>query len=316
MTTTKMHDINATLQQIAQLTTSGCDIVRVACPRQEDADALRGDRPQGNIPVIADIRPTEVHLRRDRCGCAAVREPRATSRSDGRVKARSRRPPESCRHPDPHRRQRRFAGQADDGEVRQGDAGALVESALWEASLFEEHGLRRHQDLRQAQRPRHHGRGLPPARRAVRLPAAPLGVTEAGPAFQGTISRPSPSGSAIRRIGDTIRVSCRRRRSREIKVGDAILQSLNLRPRRLEIVSCPSCGRAQVDVYLAGRGSDRRLDGMEGFRCASPSWVVSVNGPGRPGRQTWVSPPANGKGQIFVRARSSRQCRVARSSRR
>ncbi len=55
MTTTKTHDINATLQQIAELTASGCDIVRVACPRQEDADALPAIAKKANIPVIADI---------------------------------------------------------------------------------------------------------------------------------------------------------------------------------------------------------------------------------------------------------------------
>ena len=78
-----------------------------------------------------------------------------------------------------------------------------------------------------------------------------LGVTEAGPAFQGTIKSAVAFGARCYRRGSATRSACpcRRRRSREIKVGDAILQSLNLRPRRLEIVSCPSCGRAQVDVY-------------------------------------------------------------------
>ena len=67
MCTTKTHDVNATLQQIAELTASGCDIVRVACPRQEDADALAEIAQHSQIPVIADIHfQPQVHLRRDR----------------------------------------------------------------------------------------------------------------------------------------------------------------------------------------------------------------------------------------------------------
>ena len=94
MTTTKTHDINATLQQIAQLTASGCDIVRVACPRQEDADALPEIARKANIP--GDRRhpfPAEVHLRRDRCGLAVRVNPGNIKEFDGRVKE-SRRPPE------------------------------------------------------------------------------------------------------------------------------------------------------------------------------------------------------------------------------
>src|SRR3546814_1248735 len=77
-----------------------------------------------------------------------------------------------------------------------------------------------------------------------------LGVTEAGPAFQGTIKSAVAFGALLSKgIGDTIRVSLSAPPVEEVKVGIQILQSLNLRPRKLEIVSCPSCGRAPVDVY-------------------------------------------------------------------
>ena len=77
-----------------------------------------------------------------------------------------------------------------------------------------------------------------------------LGVTEAGPAFQGTIKSAVAFGALLAKgIGDTIRVSLSAPPAEEVKVGIKILESLNLRPRHLEIVSCPSCGRAQVDVY-------------------------------------------------------------------
>lgn len=88
MTTTKTHDVNATLQQIAELTASGCDIVRVACPRQEDADALATIARKSQIPVIADIhfQPRYIFAAID-AGCAAVRvNPGNIKEFDGRVK--------------------------------------------------------------------------------------------------------------------------------------------------------------------------------------------------------------------------------------
>ncbi|MCP4026038.1 MAG: flavodoxin-dependent (E)-4-hydroxy-3-methylbut-2-enyl-diphosphate synthase, partial [Sphingomonas sp.] len=88
MCTTKTHDINATLQQIAELTASGCDIVRVACPRQEDADALAVIAQKSQIPVIADIhfQPKYIFAAID-AGCAAVRvNPGNIKEFDGRVK--------------------------------------------------------------------------------------------------------------------------------------------------------------------------------------------------------------------------------------
>jgi (E)-4-hydroxy-3-methylbut-2-enyl-diphosphate synthase len=107
-----------------------------------------------------------------------------------------------------------------------------------------------------------------------------LGVTEAGPAFQGTIKSAVAFGALLRQgIGDTIRVSLSAPPVEEIKVGTQILQSLNLRPRKLEIVSCPSCGRAQVDVYKLADEVTAGLDGLEvPLRVAVMGCVV--NGPG------------------------------------
>ena len=88
MCTTKTHDVNSTLQQIAELTASGCDIVRVACPRQEDADALAEIARHSQIPVIADIhfQPKYIFAAID-AGCAAVRvNPGNIKEFDGRVK--------------------------------------------------------------------------------------------------------------------------------------------------------------------------------------------------------------------------------------
>jgi (E)-4-hydroxy-3-methylbut-2-enyl-diphosphate synthase len=128
-----------------------------------------------------------------------------------------------------------------------------------------------------------------------------LGVTEAGPAFQGTIKSSVAFGALLAKgIGDTIRVSLSAPPVEEVKVGLQILQSLNLRERKLEIVSCPSCGRAQVDVYTLAEQVTAGLEGMEvPLRVAVMGCVV--NGPGEAREADLGVASGNGKGQIFVK---------------
>jgi (E)-4-hydroxy-3-methylbut-2-enyl-diphosphate synthase len=128
-----------------------------------------------------------------------------------------------------------------------------------------------------------------------------LGVTEAGPAFQGTIKSATAFGALLSQgIGDTIRVSLSAPPVEEVKVGIQILQSLNLRPRKLEIVSCPSCGRAQVDVYDL---AERVTAGLEGLTVPLRVAVMGcvVNGPGEAREADLGVASGNGKGQIFVK---------------
>jgi (E)-4-hydroxy-3-methylbut-2-enyl-diphosphate synthase len=126
-------------------------------------------------------------------------------------------------------------------------------------------------------------------------------VTEAGPAFQGTIKSATAFGALLSQgIGDTIRVSLSAPPVEEVKVGVKILESLNLRPRHLEIVSCPSCGRAQVDVYKLADEVTAGLTGMTvPLRVAVMGCVV--NGPGEAREADLGVASGNGKGQIFVR---------------
>jgi (E)-4-hydroxy-3-methylbut-2-enyl-diphosphate synthase len=128
-----------------------------------------------------------------------------------------------------------------------------------------------------------------------------LGVTEAGPAFQGTIKSSVAFGALLAEgIGDTIRVSLSAPPVEEVKVGNQILESLGLRERGLEIVSCPSCGRAQVDVYTLAEQVTAGLEGLEvPLRVAVMGCVV--NGPGEAREADLGVASGNGKGQIFVR---------------
>ncbi len=301
MCTTKTHDVDATLQQIAELTAAGCDIVRVACPRQEDADALAEIVRHSNLPVIADIhfQPKYIFAAID-AGCAAVRvNPGNIKEFDGRVKEVARAAGEAG----VPIRIGVNAGSLDKRFMQKyGKATpeALVESALWEASLFEEHGF---SSIKISVK---HNDPVVMVAAYERLAAQcdyplHLGVTEAGPAFQGTIKSAVAFGALLSRgIGDTIRVSLSAPPVEEVKVGNQILESLNLRPRSLEIVSCPSCGRAQVDVYTLANEVTAGLEGMEvPLRVAVMGCVV--NGPGEAREADLGVASGNGKGQIFVK---------------
>ncbi|MGW0744187.1 flavodoxin-dependent (E)-4-hydroxy-3-methylbut-2-enyl-diphosphate synthase [Streptomyces sp. NPDC002817] len=301
MTTTRTSDIGATLQQIAELTASGCQIVRVACPTQDDADALATIARKSQIPVIADIhfQPKYVFAAIE-AGCAAVRvNPGNIKQFDDQVREIAR----AAADRGTPIRIGVNAGSLDRRLLQKyGKATpeALVESALWEASLFEEHGFR---DIKISVK---HNDPVVMVN-AYRLLAEQcdyplhLGVTEAGPAFQGTIKSAVAFGALLSRgIGDTIRVSLSAPPAEEVKVGIQILESLGLRQRRLEIVSCPSCGRAQVDVYKLADEVTAGLEGMEvPLRVAVMGCVV--NGPGEAREADLGVASGNGKGQIFVK---------------
>ncbi|MEV0280729.1 flavodoxin-dependent (E)-4-hydroxy-3-methylbut-2-enyl-diphosphate synthase [Streptomyces sp. NPDC050610] len=301
MTTTVTADVGATLQQIAELTASGCQIVRVACPSQDDADALPVIARKSNIPVIADIhfQPKYVFAAID-AGCAAVRvNPGNIRQFDDKVKEIAK----AASDAGTPIRIGVNAGSLDKRLLQKygrATPEALVESALWECSLFEEHGFR---DIKISVK---HNDPVVMVNAYRQLAAQcdyplHLGVTEAGPAFQGTIKSAVAFGALLSEgIGDTIRVSLSAPPVEEIKVGNQILESLGLRQRGLEIVSCPSCGRAQVDVYKLAEEVTAGLEGMEvPLRVAVMGCVV--NGPGEAREADLGVASGNGKGQIFVK---------------
>ena len=301
MTTTLTSDIGATLQQIAELTASGCDIVRVAVPSADDAAALPIIAKQSTIPVIADIhfQPRYVFAAIE-AGCAAVRvNPGNIKQFDDKIK-------EISRAAKDHGTPIRIGVNAGSLDPRllakhgKATPEALVESALWEASLFEEHDFH---DIKISVK--HHDPVV--MIQAYRLLAQAcdyplhLGVTEAGPTFQGTIKSAVAFGALLAEgIGDTIRVSLSAPPVEEVKVGIQILESLGLRKRTLEIVSCPSCGRAQVDVYTLAEQVTAGLEGLTvPLRVAVMGCVV--NGPGEAREADLGVASGNGKGQIFVK---------------
>ncbi|WP_281711107.1 flavodoxin-dependent (E)-4-hydroxy-3-methylbut-2-enyl-diphosphate synthase, partial [Dermacoccus nishinomiyaensis] len=301
MTTTPTTDINATLQQIAELTASGCEIVRVAVPSQDDADVLHIIAKKSQIPVIADIhfQPKYVYAAIE-AGCAGVRvNPGNIRKFDDQVKQIAK----EAKDAGVSIRIGVNAGSLDKRLLEKygkPTAEALVESAVWEASLFEEHDFHDFKISVKHNDPVVMVRAYEMLSERGDWPLH-LGVTEAGPAFQGTIKSATAFGALLSRgIGDTIRVSLSAPPVEEVKVGNMILQSLNLKPRKLEIVSCPSCGRAQVDVYTLAEQVTKGLEGMEvPLRVAVMGCVV--NGPGEAREADLGVASGNGKGQIFVK---------------
>ncbi len=301
MATTVTADVNSTLQQIAELTASGCQVVRVAVPSTDDAEALPQIARKSGIPVIADIhfQPKYVFAAID-AGCAGVRV------NPGNIKQFDDKVAEIAKAAGEANTPIRIGVNAGSLDKRllekygKATPEALVESALWECSLFEEHGFR---DIKISVK--HHDPVV--MVQAYRLLASQcdyplhLGVTEAGPTFQGTIKSAVAFGALLSQgIGDTIRVSLSAPPVEEVKVGLQILESLNLRKRGLEIVSCPSCGRAQVDVYTLANQVTAGLEGMKvPLRVAVMGCVV--NGPGEAREADLGVASGNGKGQIFVK---------------
>jgi len=263
MTTTKTHDIGATLQQIAELTAAGCDIVRVACPTDKDAEALPIIAKQSRIPVIADIHfnPKYVFAAIE-AGCGAVRV------NPGNI--------------------RKFDDQVADICKAASDAGVSLRIGVNAGSL----------DKRLLKK---YGKATPEALVESATWPLHLGVTEAGPAFQGTIKSCAAFGTLLAEgIGDTIRVSLSAPPVEEVKVGTKLLEFMGLRERQLEIVSCPSCGRAQVDVWTLAEEVEAGLKKVTApLRVAVMGCVV--NGPGEAREADLGCASGNGKGQIFVR---------------
>jgi (E)-4-hydroxy-3-methylbut-2-enyl-diphosphate synthase len=301
MTTTLTADVNATLQQIAELTAAGCQIVRVAVPSQDDVEALPAIAKKSQLPVIADIhfQPRYVFAAID-AGCAAVRvNPGNIRQFDDKVKEIAR----AASGAGVPIRIGVNAGSLDKRLLEKygrPTAEALVESALWECSLFEEHDFR---DIKISVKHNDPVVMVRAYRQLARQCDYPLhlGVTEAGPAFQGTIKSSVAFGALLAEgIGDTIRVSLSAPPVEEVKVGQAILEALGMRERGLEIVSCPSCGRAQVDVYTLAEQVTAALEGFPvPLRVAVMGCVV--NGPGEAREADLGVASGNGKGQIFVK---------------
>jgi (E)-4-hydroxy-3-methylbut-2-enyl-diphosphate synthase len=282
MTLTKTHDVEATTAQIAALASAGCEVVRCAVPKIEDADALAPLVRLSPLPVIADIHfNASLAIRAIDAGVAAVRINPGNIGGPDKVELVV--------------RAAKKAGVAmrigaNSGSLpthlqdlaQQDQAEALVQAALEEVEILERLDFR---DFKISVKATH----VPTMIRAYRMLSAKvpyplhLGVTEAGTPFAGTIKSAVGIGSLLADgIGDTFRVSLTADPVKEVEVAWEILKALGLRERGPVMIACPSCGRDNVGVEnLAVVVEERLKEYPEAFEVAVMG--CAVNGPGEAG---------------------------------
>jgi (E)-4-hydroxy-3-methylbut-2-enyl-diphosphate synthase len=282
MTLTYTHDVDATMEQIARLASAGCEIVRVAVPKNEDAEALKKLVYLSPIPVIADIHfNASLALKAIENGVAAVRiNPGNIGGSDKVAMvvkaAKARGIPMRI--------------GANSGSLpkhlielaQQDTASALVEEALEQVRLLESMGF---YDFKISVK----SSSVPTMIRAYRMLSEKvpyplhLGVTEAGPPATGSIKSSIGVGSLLMDgIGDTIRISLTADPVKEVEVAWEILKALGLRERGPVMIACPSCGRDNVGVEKLAEVVEERLKSYpQAFEVAVMG--CAVNGPGEAG---------------------------------
>jgi (E)-4-hydroxy-3-methylbut-2-enyl-diphosphate synthase len=282
MTLTYTHDVDATMEQIARLASAGCEVVRVAVPKNEDAEALKNLVYLSPIPVIADIHfNASLALKAIENGVAAVRiNPGNIGGSDKVAMvvkaAKARGIPMRI--------------GANSGSLpkhlielaQQDTASALVEEALEQVRLLESMGF---YDFKISVK----SSSVPTMIRAYRMLSEKvpyplhLGVTEAGPPATGSIKSSIGVGSLLMDgIGDTIRISLTADPVKEVEVAWEILKALGLRERGPVMIACPSCGRDNVGVEKLAEVVEERLKSYpQAFEVAVMG--CAVNGPGEAG---------------------------------
>jgi (E)-4-hydroxy-3-methylbut-2-enyl-diphosphate synthase len=301
MTTTKTADINATLQQIASLVTTGCEIVRVAVPHWEDAEALKAIAAKSTIPVIADIHfQWKYAMAALEAGIHGLRINPGNIKYQDKVRLIAR---EAKARGVPIRIGVNAGSLEKDLLARYGrpTPEALVESAMNEARILEDEDFT---DIKISVKHSNPIEMIEAYRQLAEKTEYPLhlGVTEAGPMPAGGVKSAVGIGTLLAEgIGDTIRVSLTDDPVEEVKVGNWILQSLGLKKRGLDLVACPSCGRAEVDVLGLTRKVNEALE-ASGLKAPIRVAVMGcvVNGPGEAREADLGIAAGKGYGQLIV----------------
>lgn len=301
MTTTKTADVDGTLAQVYALAGAGADIVRITCNEIEAAEGLAEIVPRSPVPIIADIHfQYRLALAALEAGVAGLRLNPGNIRNETHIKTVAR------------------AAKAAGVPIRVGVNGgsldkdllekygsatpeALVESALTEIRYLEEVDFT---DIKISVKHSH----VPSMVDAYRLLAEKvdyplhLGVTEAGPPPGGLIK--SVAGIAtllLEGIGDTIRFSLTADPVEEAKAGRSLLEYLGLRERKgLDLIACPSCGRADVDVIAVAAEAQEKLE-AEKLPIQVAVMGCVVNGPGEAREADIGIAAGKGKGHLFIK---------------
>jgi (E)-4-hydroxy-3-methylbut-2-enyl-diphosphate synthase len=301
MTTTKTADVDGTLAQIYALSGAGADIVRCTCNEEEAAEGLARIVPRSPVPLIADIHfQYKLALAAMEAGVAGLRLNPGNIRKADHIRTVAREAKDrglpirigvNAGSLDPALYEK-FGGATPE---------ALVASAVHELELFDEVGF---SDVKISVK----ASSVPLMIDAYRLLADTvdhplhLGVTEAGPPPQGLIKSVAGIGTLLAEgIGDTIRFSLTADPVEEARAGRKLLEVLGLRERKgLDLIACPSCGRAEVDVIKVAREAEAAL-AERNIPLQVAIMGCVVNGPGEAREADLGIAAGRGKGHLFVR---------------
>jgi (E)-4-hydroxy-3-methylbut-2-enyl-diphosphate synthase len=300
MTTTKTADVEGTLQQIYALAANGADIVRCTCNEQAAAEGLAQIVPRSPVPIVADIHfHVEMALAALEAGVHGLRLNPGNLRKPAEIKlvaseARDRGVPirigvnAGSLHPDIYER---FGGATPE---------ALVESARIELAYFDEVGF---SDVKISVK----ASSVATMIAAYRLASVTfdhplhLGVTEAGPLPGGLLKGTAGIATLLAEgIGDTLRYSLTADPVEEARAGRQLLESLGLRERKgLDLIACPSCGRAEVDVIKVATEAQEALNALNVPLQVAVMGCV-VNGPGEARHADLGIAAGKKRGHLFI----------------
>jgi (E)-4-hydroxy-3-methylbut-2-enyl-diphosphate synthase len=302
MTTTKTADVEGTLQQIYALAAAGCDIVRCTCNEPEAAEGLAHIIPRSPLPIIADIHHQYLRaMEAMEAGVQGLRLNPGNIRRPEHIKAVAR---EAKDRGIPIRIGVNGGSLDPDLYDKYGGrvtAEAMVESAKRELEYFEEVGF---DDVKISVKASNVALMIDAYRLLADTVDYPLhlGVTEAGPPPAGLVKATAGMATLLAEgIGDTIRYSLTADPVEEVRAGRWLLESLGLRERRgLDLIACPSCGRAEVDVIeVAAKAQDALTDLNIPIQVAVMGCVV--NGPGEAREADLGIAAGRKRGHLFVK---------------
>src|SRR5690349_20800450 len=304
MTTTKTADVEGTLQQIYALAGAGADIVRCTCNEEEAAEGLAQIVPRSPVPIVADIHHNyKMALAALEAGVHCLRLNPGNIRKPEHIKIVA----EACRDRGIPIRIGVNGGSLDpqlyEKHGGQVTAEAMVESAQRELAYFEEVGF---DDVKISVKASNVALMIDAYRLLSETVDYPLhlGVTEAGPPPAGLVKSTAGIGTLLAEgIGDTIRFSLTADPVEEAKAGRTLLEALGLRERKgLDLIACPSCGRAEIDVIRVAREAQEALDQRNVPLQVAVMGCV-VNGPGEAREADLGIAAGRGKGHLFVKGK-------------
>lgn len=302
MTNTKTADLESTVAQIDELVAVGCEIIRVAVPDMESAKKLARLKKRISIPLIADIHfDYRLALEAINQGVDGLRINPGNIGNQDRVKEVATAAKEAGI---PIRIGVNSGSIERDLLKKYGrpTAGAMVESALKHIRLLEENGFF---DIIVSLKSTDLWMTLDAYSLLAERVDYPfhIGITEAGTPWSGTIKSAIGIGSLlIRGLGDTIRVSLTGDPVEEVRVGWQILKSLKLRQRGPEIISCPTCGRTEIDLVNLAKKVERAVSGMD-KQITIAVMGCAVNGPGEAREADIGIAGGKGMGLIFKKGK-------------